>query len=208
MSVLPPFVNTVLRRYHRAMSKQRSCELIERIGSLLRAEARQAGAGHGLQPVQMQALAYFTRANRYSDTPAALTDYLGVTKGTASQTLMVLEGLGLVSKREDKQDRRVTRVQVTAKGRHLLDKLLPSALWRAASAGLSVAAAQRIEDDLVRLLRVLQQANQSRTFGVCNTCEHFLREGGRKFRCGLTAEPLSAEESQLICREHELKTGT
>ena len=190
------------------MSKQRGYDLIERIGHLLRAEARQAGAGHGLQPVQLQALAYFARANRYSDTPAALTDYLGVTKGTASQTLMVLEGMGLVSKREDREDRRVTRVQVTAKGRHLLDKLVPPALWCAANAELGAAATQRIEDELARLLRVLQQANQSRAFGVCNTCEHFLREGGRKFRCGLTAEPLSSEESRLICREHELKTGT
>ena len=190
------------------MSRQRGYDLIERIGNLLRVEARQAGAGHGLQPVQMQALAYFARANRYSDTPAALTDYLGVTKGTASQTLMVLEELGLVSKHEDKQDRRLTRVQVTTKGHHLLDKLVPCALWRNANAELSVAAAQRIEDELVKLFRALQQANRSRTFGACTTCEHFLREGGRKFRCGLTAEPLSIEESRLICREHELKTRT
>lgn len=189
------------------MSRQRGYDLIERIGSLLRAEARQAGGEHGLQPVQLQALAYFARANRYSDTPAALTDYLGVTKGTASQTLMVLEGLGLVSKREDSEDRRVTRVQVTTKGRHLLDKLLPPALWRAASTELGAAAAQRMEDELVRLLRILQQANRSRTFGVCNTCAHFVREGGRKFRCGLTDEPLSTGEAGLICREHELKTG-
>ena len=121
---------------------------------------------------------------------------------------MVLEGLGLVSKREDKDDRRVTRVQVTAKGHHLLDKLLPPALWRKANAELSATAAQRIEDELGKLLHVLQQANQSRAFGVCHTCEHFLREGSRKFRCGLTAEPLSIEGSRLICREHELKTGT
>ena len=202
------FVKMVLRRYYRAMNKQRGYDLVERVGNLLRVEARQAGAEHGLQPVQLQALAYFARANRYSDTPAALADYLGVTKGTASQTLMVLAGLGLVSKREDKQDRRVTRVQVTAKGHHLLDKLLPPALWQNASAELSAAAVLRIEDELRRLLRVLQQANQSRTFGVCNTCEHFLREGSRKFRCGLTAESLSGEEAQLICREHELKTGS
>ncbi|MDP1708292.1 MAG: MarR family winged helix-turn-helix transcriptional regulator [Gammaproteobacteria bacterium] len=184
------------------MSGLRDYELVERISNLLRVELRQEGAKHGLQPAHLQALAYFARANRYSNTPAALTDYLGVTKGTASQTLMVLEGLRLVTKREDKDDRRVTRVALTPKGSSLLDKLLPPAVWGRANASLGVAATRQIDEAMVELLRALQVANQSRTFGVCNTCTHLLREGGRKFRCGLTGEALDNEDISLICREH------
>jgi DNA-binding MarR family transcriptional regulator len=184
------------------MSGLRGYELVERIGNLLRVELRQEGAKHGLQPAHLQALAYFARANRYSNTPAALTEYLGVTKGTASQTLMVLEGFRLVTKREDRDDRRVTRVALTARGRSLLDKLLPPAVWRRANTDLGAATAHRVEAAMAELLCALQIANQSRTFGVCNTCAHLLHEDGRKFRCGLTAEPLSSDDLQLICREH------
>lgn len=196
------FVNTVWRRYHIAMSGLRGYDLMERIGNLLRVELRQEGAKHGLQPAHLQALAYFARANRYSNTPAALTEYLGVTKGTASQTLMVLEGLRLVTKREDKADRRITRVALTSRGRSLLDKLLPPAVWGRANAHLGVAATREVEEAMAALLRALQVANQSRTFGVCNTCTHLLQEGGRKFRCGLTGEALDNEDVSLICREH------
>lgn len=184
------------------MSGLRNYELVERISNLLRVELRQEGAKYGLQPAHLQALAYFARANRYSNTPAALTEYLGVTKGTASQTLMVLEGLRLVTKREDKDDRRVTRVALTARGRSLLDKLLPPAVWERASISLGAVAAHRVEAAMAELLRALQIVNQSRTFGVCNTCTHLLREDGRGFRCGLTGEALDNEDISLICREH------
>lgn len=186
------------------MSGLRGYDLMERIGNLLRVELRQEGAKHSLQPAHLQALAYFARANRYSNTPAALTDYLGVTKGTASQTLMVLEGLRLVTKREDKTDRRITRVVLTPKGRSLLDKLLPPAVWVHANTHLGVAATRQVEEAMAALLCALQIANQSRTFGVCSTCTHLLQEGGRKFRCGLTEEALDNEDVSLICREHAI----
>jgi len=71
--------------------------LIERIGRLLSTDAHAAG----LLPVQWEVLRYLRRANRFSRTPAALTAYLGLTKGTVSQTLRALEGRGLVRKRVD-----------------------------------------------------------------------------------------------------------
>jgi hypothetical protein len=57
---------------------------VGRLASPVRNEARQALAEHGLQPVQFEALHYLTRCNRYSDTPMAVTEFLGQTKGTVS----------------------------------------------------------------------------------------------------------------------------
>ena len=54
-------------------------ELVERLGNLMRAELRKSGADEQLQPVQVQALIYLSKANRYSNTPQALTDFLGLT---------------------------------------------------------------------------------------------------------------------------------
>ncbi|MCI0482724.1 MAG: MarR family transcriptional regulator, partial [Candidatus Dadabacteria bacterium] len=63
--------------------------LIERLGNLLRAEERAAGAG--LLPVHVRMLSYLSVCNRYSDTPAAVTEFAGATKGTSSQSIAVLE---------------------------------------------------------------------------------------------------------------------
>ena len=63
----------------------------------MRTELRKAGADEALQPVHLQALIYLARANRYSNTPQALAEYLGLTKGTVSQTLLLLDRQGLRS---------------------------------------------------------------------------------------------------------------
>ncbi len=55
-------------------------ELVERLGNLMRTELRKTGADEALQPVHLQALTYISKANRYSNTPQALADYL-VRKG-------------------------------------------------------------------------------------------------------------------------------
>ena len=63
--------------------------------------------------------------------------------------------------------------------------------------------AEPLAKSLERLLSNLQRANGLRTFGVCRTCRFFEREGKGRFRCGLTTEPLSEDDSRLVCREHE-----
>ena len=95
---------------------ERIAALIERIGRLLSTDAH---AG-GLLPVQWEALRYLGRANRFSRTPAALTAYLGLTKGTVSQTVHALEARGLVTKQVDPVDRRGRRLSLSPAGRTLL----------------------------------------------------------------------------------------
>ena len=65
--------------------------IIERLANVLRQEVRAEGQSLGLQPVQQEALYYLSICNRYSDTTLAVTEYLGLTKGTVSQSLKVLE---------------------------------------------------------------------------------------------------------------------
>ena len=177
----------------------RIAELLERVGNLVRAMQREVAGRHGLQPVHLSALSYLTRANRYSDTPAAVTEYLGVTKGTASQTLLLLERKGLLERRPDEADRRVVRLTLTAAGRRVAaEALTPEGL----QAALEDLEAKGLEEALADLLKGLQRANGLRSFGVCRTCRHFTHVGSR-FRCGLTGEGLTKADSNRICREHE-----
>src|ERR1700758_2632729 len=92
-------------------------ELVERLGNLMRTELRKSGSDEGLQPVHVQALIYLSRANRYSNTPQALAEYLGLTKGTVSQTLLVLDRRGLIERYQDDVDRRVVRLRLSAAGK-------------------------------------------------------------------------------------------
>jgi DNA-binding MarR family transcriptional regulator len=175
--------------------------LVERLGSLLRSEQRRLGAPHGLEPVHLQALAYLSRANRYSDTPIAVAEFLGLTKGNVSQRLLALERAGLLSRRPDNEDGRVVHLAPTARARALLRTLVPPPGWRTAlrEAGIDEAALGTI---LTVLLAGLQRANAQRTFGQCQTCRFLRRENGG-FICGLTLEPLMPADTQLLCREHE-----
>lgn len=172
---------------------------------MLRADARRRGRPHGLQPVQVEALLYLARCNRYSDTPQAVAEYLGSTKGTVSQTLKVLERNGLVVKRPDPGDRRVVRLELTPEGRELAESLAVPPVLEAALADDRLPA-ERLDEDLRGLLAAMQRAAGHRTFGTCRSCRFFRRED-RGFRCGLTGESLTPADSTLLCREHEPAAG-
>ncbi len=185
------------------MNSLRIQELLERLASLVRSESRAHLAQLGLLPVQFEVLHYLSVCNRYSDTPMAVTDFLGQTKGTVSQTLKVLEKKGLIAKTPDAQDKRVTHMAVTEAGRALLDRLLPSPLLTAGLAELSEDKAQNLEGSLKNLLRGLQRQNRFKSFGQCATCIHNANAGAGQYLCKLTGEALTQSETQLICREHE-----
>ncbi len=178
-------------------------EYIERISHLLRSESRLKGAEYDLQPIQLGALHYLSRSNRYSNTPQGVTDYFGLTKGTVSQTLMALERKGLITKSPDKKDGRVVHLNVTAAGRKLLGKTLPAKTASKAWEDLRPSEQDQLIEGLRSLLQAMQQFNGMRPFGLCRTCRHNSRRGEGKFFCELTQEALSAREVQLICREHE-----
>ncbi|MFM8331447.1 MAG: MarR family winged helix-turn-helix transcriptional regulator [Candidatus Methylumidiphilus sp.] len=176
---------------------------LERIANLLRTDTRRTGTARGLHPVHMEALHYLCNCNRYSNTPAAVSDYLGLTKGTVSQTLAVLENAGFIEKRPDAKDRRVVHLQVTERGAALVAEAIPPKILQAAMAQTPEAEQARVLAELARVLRALQQANQLRTFGVCKTCRHHQIETEDTHRCGLTGEILQGIDIDQLCREHE-----
>ncbi|HEX5748870.1 MAG TPA: helix-turn-helix domain-containing protein, partial [Archangium sp.] len=105
-------------------------DLVERLSLLTRADLRQAGAAQGLQPVHLQVLFYLNQANRFSNTPQALTEYLGLTKGTVSQTVLVLARRRLISRYADPRDGRVVRLILAEGGTTLLKTLSAGSAWR------------------------------------------------------------------------------
>lgn len=179
-------------------------DLVERLSLLTRAGLRQAGAAQGLQPVHLHILFYLNQANRFSNTPLALTEYLGLTKGTVSQTVLVLARRRLVSRYADPQDGRIVRLVLTAAGGALLNTLNSASAWRDA---VRTASPARVTSAMIVLRQVLAQVQSQsgkRSFGVCATCRHNQRLGPRSYFCGLMQEKLSSPEVRRICREHSV----
>ncbi|MCU7798432.1 MAG: MarR family transcriptional regulator [Candidatus Thiodiazotropha sp. (ex Myrtea spinifera)] len=184
------------------MSLKQVHNTLERLCNLLRVEAREQGAGGGLLPVQLEALHYLFQCNRYSDTVQGVTEYLGQTKGTVSQTLKVLENRGLITRHPDSSDRRLVHFRPSRSGRRQLAHAVPARFLSGALETKSATETQQLADDLIELLRTAQETRAMKTFGACKTCRFNERVASR-FRCGLTGESLSKPDTEKICREHQ-----
>jgi MarR family transcriptional regulator, negative regulator of the multidrug operon emrRAB len=183
------------------MEKSSVFDLIERMSALIRSEERRRCTELGLQPVHLQVMDYLSRCNRYSDTPAALANYLGMTRGTVSQTILLLEKKGYLKKTADQNDKRMVHLSLLAEGDALMNKASPADLYSQASAIFNENINQ--ENVFINALNALQKANKSQSFGLCKTCKYFT-ETSVGFVCDLTKEQLSQGDSEKICQEHSL----
>ena len=180
------------------MSLTNLLNLIDSIGNLLRSEEKKFLKPLGLMPIHLNVLNYLSICNRYSNNPAALTRYLGNTKGTTSQSVNVLVKKGYIVKEKTKDDKRVVKLHLTKKADELLGQLTFDDSENFFN-DKSIAVSESV---LTNILKSLQLSNHNRNFGICKTCDFFIDEGDG-FRCGLTQEKLLDFEIEQICQEHE-----
>jgi len=172
-------------------------ELIERIANLLRLEERELGKADGLQPVHVQVLEYLSLCNRFSNTPLSLSRYLGISKGTISQSVIVLENKGLID------DRRIVHLILTATGKNVVKNAFANAQWSNTCERLPAQQRERMAEDLAQLLLELTRQHSAQSFGICRTCQYFHYEDSN-YSCGLLEIPLEASETAKLCYEHSL----
>jgi DNA-binding MarR family transcriptional regulator len=179
--------------------------LVERLGNLMRTELRRTGSDEALQPVHLQSLIYLSKANRYSNTPQALAEYLGLTKGTVSQTLLLLDRRGLIERFEDDIDRRVVRLRLSSAGERLLYESQPALAWQNATRNISPNRIRNATSALREALATLQEDNEGTVFGVCGSCSWCQKLSQRIYRCGRMGDRLSGPETRKLCRIYEAK---
>ncbi len=176
---------------------------LERLARLMRA----GEFAEGLNPAQWEALRFLARANRFSNSPGALTRYLGATKGTISQTVKALERKQLIAKAERPGEKRSIVLELTEAGRAVMAKDPWSALATACE-GLGGKTRRRMDKGLGDLLTGEIARRAAPSFGLCRSCR-FWREGGRvndaagPHLCMLYDVPISAAETAQICIAHE-----
>src|SRR5260370_6250356 len=69
------------------MCARETAELLVQVGRLVQAE----GYDGELSPAQWMALRFFARANQFSRNPSAFAEFQATTRGTATQTIKLLE---------------------------------------------------------------------------------------------------------------------
>ena len=182
---------------------ERAVELLDGMGRI----AHGLQFALGLNPAQWEALRFLARANRYSRSPSALADFLGTTKGTASQTLIALESKGLVKRTRRASDRRSVDLEVTPSGMELIEKD-PMGLVLEAASRLSRDECEAMNAGLGRLVANLQRAIGLPEFGPCPECVQFCEGTGEPgaqlvCRCALTDDELPFHDLHLVCAKFE-----
>jgi DNA-binding MarR family transcriptional regulator len=167
----------------------------------LRSDERKKYAAFGLQQVPGDVLEYLAKCNKYSNTHAAVAEYLGLTKGTVSQTIQILERKHYLDKETDSLDGRVVHLTLTEAGAKLIEELQPLDVFKQAESKISRQEFDTIGQALQTALAVLQKANQSKSFGLCRSCRYFSVEENH-YLCGLTQQALYRGDTDKICREH------
>jgi len=175
---------------------------LERLMRLMRAGEHEGG----LNPAQWEALRYLSRANRFSNSPIALTRFLGSTKGTVSQTIKALERKGYIAKGPRENEGRSINLSLMPKGSEAL-KHDPLAEFSKSLDDLSGKNRRRLAKGLANLLETDLKRREQPSFGTCPTCRYFREKGGEAddggpHSCMYFDVGLSHAEVQLICIAH------
>jgi DNA-binding MarR family transcriptional regulator len=182
----------------------RIAELLDRLTRMLRNDF-DSGV---LKPVHWEVLRFLHRANRFTRTPRAVTAWLGITKGTVSQSLNTLERSGFIKKLADANDKRIVRLALTASGNQLLDKD-PLSVIATCLEDANPDELQLIEGVFEGVLHKMLAKRDNVKFGICHTRNHFqqAKASTEKHRCDLLKVNLGNDEKNCICIEHDSRVA-
>ncbi|MCC6001500.1 MAG: winged helix-turn-helix transcriptional regulator [Pararhodobacter sp.] len=151
-----------------------------------------------LTPAQWTALRYFARANRFSRTPSAFSEFNATTRGTASQVVKSLIGMGLLQRSMNQADGRSALIDITPAGRACLQGDPMTTLGEAIAAlppPLRAALGQRIS----ALTATLARRKNAPVFGNCRDCRHCDSAADNATWCHCTQTLLSASDMGALC---------
>ncbi len=166
------------------------------------------GTRHGLRDREWMALRFLARANRFSRTPSALAEFVGVTRGTASQMVKRLEGKGYLERRRSAEDQRSVTLYVSPRGEKFLARDPINPLVNAV--GALDGGATRLRDTLRHVLDRLGTAQQRHHADTCRECMFLTKnhadatdKAAAGFTCRFFRAAIKSEEIDLLCLNFE-----
>lgn len=163
-------------------------------------------AAQTLTAAQWTALRYFARANRFSRTPSAFSEFHATTRGTASQTVKSLVALGLLSRQTHATDGRSAVMEVTRAGYEAL-RHDPMAAMGDILDNLAPVDRKHLAETLAHAMADLARRRNAPIFGNCSDCRHCEVDQQASF-CHCTQNVLSRSDMRALCVDFEPSTRT
>lgn len=161
------------------------------------ARLAQNAANSDLTAAQWTALRFFARANRFSRTPSAFSEFHATTRGTASQTVKSLVALGLLRKQSHQSDARSTLIEVTEAG-HAMLRRDPLGDLRAVLAELPPQMRATLSSAVQQATAELAKRRNAPVFGTCADCSHCDPHQDTAF-CHCTQAMLALPDMGALC---------
>lgn len=190
---------------------------LNKIGLAMKHQAWQQANKDGLSPTQGQILAALVgqsaRDGEWSQASAQLSgkelsERLGVSLPTISDSVRVLVEKGLVTKSPDPRHPRATLIAPTERGAELGARARSWPEFMADAVGELSAEEQRaFLSGVVKMVRSLQEHGLVPLSGMCATCTYFrpnVHTGEKPHHCALIDAPLATDQLRLDCPEHVL----
>ena len=185
--------------------RERLLDGLERLASVLRADARKSSALHGLNPAQ-DALLRLLVTRPAGLRVRALAEHLGVRQPTITDSAIALERKGLVRRHVDPADARATLVKATSRASRQGGREVRSQA-AAALADLSEVEQISLLNILIKVIRSLQLRGAIPPQRLCVTCKYFRPnahpEEDARHHCAFVDAPFGDRALRLDCAEHE-----
>jgi len=179
---------------------------LHKIGLAMKQQAWQQANEGGLSATQGQILAALVGQGPL--TGSELSERLGVTLPTISDSVRVLVEKKLVVKSPDPRHPRASLLTPTKRGGELGARARSWPEFMADAVSDLTPEEQRVFfAGVTKMIRSLQEQGLVPLSGMCTTCTHFrphVREGTTPHHCALVDAPLASEQLRIDCKEHEL----
>lgn len=176
---------------------------LHKIGLAMKQQSWQLANEEGLSATQGQILAALTSSGPL--TGSELSERLGVTLPTISDSARVLVEKKLVTKGPDPRHPRASLLTPTKKGAAIGAR---ARSWPEFMAGavqdLTVEEQRAFFSGVMKMIRSLQEQGLVPLSGMCVTCTHFqpnVRAGEAPHHCALVDAPLGSAQLRLDCPE-------
>lgn len=185
---------------------QRLATGLYKIGLAVRHQERQQALEAGLSPTQAQILALLSVEG--TKTPTDLSNVLGVSLPTVSDSVNALVAKELVRREPSPSHHRATLLTLTRAGRVEARRAVSVPEFLATALGtLSDLQQASLLSILVSLLLALQENGQIPAQRMCLTCTFFrpnVHAGTRPHHCAFVDAPMGPTHLRLVCDEHEM----
>lgn len=177
---------------------------LHKLGLAMRQQTWLQANEQGLSPTQGQILMSISVEGVQSG--SELSNRLGLSLPTISDSVRVLVEKGLVVKKPDPRHPRASLIELTAQGRASARQTRTWPEFLSAAVGtLSPEEQEGFLLGLVKMIRSLQEEGQIPTNRMCVTCVHFrpnVYNSNTPHHCAFLNSPMANKDLRLDCGEH------